>query len=471
MGRRALGAALLTVIAWIGAPRSGAASGPQDQFDAALTAIQALPYQAAYAPAGDDSAFSSNTVPVVNTPPAYDYTGGSIPGSDPTGASDTPPWPAAFHSVTITSTDGAQIQGMVDLQPGDRPAVLVVHGFNTHGYDSVIRWAAMLAANGYDVAAFDQRDYYFEYEAGEGYPGQLQTFGWKESQDVLAAGTWLSTQPGVTAVGVVGFSEGAQNTVLAMSQDTQHVFSAGITFSGPADQDTQIYSTAEPPNCSTPACTYPSTDVLIGLVVEPAGSYSDPCTVLSDAATLYGTTPYDILTHETPMHAQTSITVPLLNFYSADDSLVNPVQAQFMAAYEAGNPLQQTIEIQHGEHAYFFDRWWDQMAILTYFKDLLPTTASQTVSATVNQTAGGAPLSSQEVSLGNPTRASVDAQLAPYICDTSQPPPGLSSAPAANTPEGSPLLLAGAAGLTVAAGVFISRRRRRRVPRRGRGAA
>ena len=33
-----------------------------------------------------------------------------------------------------------------------------------------------------------------------------------------------------------------------------------------------------------------------------------------------------------------------------------------MAAYETGNPLQRTVELQHGEHAYFFDRWWQQRA-------------------------------------------------------------------------------------------------------------
>ncbi|MBV8300736.1 MAG: hypothetical protein JOY68_02305 [Candidatus Dormibacteraeota bacterium] len=443
----------------------GVAADTVSSFDAAVSQIEALPYNAAYVPAGDDSAFSSNTVPVVNTPPADDYTVGSIPGSDPSGASDTPPWPAAFHSVTITSTDGAQIQGMVDIQSSSAPAVLVVHGFNTHGYDSVIRWAAMLATNGYDVAAFDQRDYYFEYQASQGYPAQLQTFGWKESQDVLSAGRWLKQQTSGPE-GVVGFSEGAQNTVLALSQDTTHTFSAGITFSGPADQDTQVYSTAQPANCQTnvtPGCTYPATDALITAVVEPAGMFDDPCTVLSDAASLYGTTAYDILTHETAMHAQTSITVPLLNFYAADDSLVNPVAAQLMDSYEQGNPLQRTVEIQKGEHAYFYDRWWDQVAILTYFSDLMPSSATS-VDATVNQTTGvsDTALSTQEVAYTRLSRSQADALLAPYICDTTQAAPGLVTAqPQSSLPDGGPLTLA-AAGLAVAATALSRSRLRRR---------
>ncbi|HEV3123317.1 MAG TPA: hypothetical protein VG266_01930 [Candidatus Dormibacteraeota bacterium] len=436
-------------------------------FAAAVSAIEGLSYQPAYTPTGVDSAFAANAVPVVNTPAAYDYTGGSVPGSDPTGATDAPPWPPSFIPTTITSTDGAKLEGMVAIHTGSHPGVVVVHGFNTNGKESIVRWAAMLAANGYDVAAFDQRDFKAEYTNNEGYPNQRQTFGWKEAEDVVTAGTWLSQQPGVTGVGVVGFSEGAQNTVLAVSRDTNHVFSAAITFSAPADQDSQIYSTAVPANCQTPNCSYPTTDALISLVVPP-NSYADPCPVLTDAATKYGTTAYQILANETAMHAQTAATLPLLNFYAADDSLVAPFNATYMAAYEQGNPLQRTIEIQHGEHAYFFDRWWQQQAILTYFHDLLPGDPSVTATPTVNQTVGGAALSLQEVSISAATRSAVDAQLSPYVCDTSKPAPGMQSAqPNPVFSAGAPLRLALSGVVALLGGAVVYRRRRDRVPRAG----
>jgi hypothetical protein len=424
MATRRLTGRALTVLATVGilfaaGPPAQAYLGrvsPGAQLAATIRGIEALPYQPQYAPAGFDTAFPGQNV--ANTAPAQDYTSGSIPGSP-----DSPSWPASFHQVVIHSLDGAPLIGELALHPGNRPAILVVHGFNTHGTQSVIRWAAMLYANGYDVLAADQRDFSFEYSAGYGYPRWLQTFGWKEAQDVLAAGRYLRAQPGVSSMGIVGFSEGAQNTVLALSLDTQHIFNAGLTFSGPADQDTQIYSTAVPPHCATPACTYPATDALVMLVVPPY-DYTDPCAVLADAGKRYGVTPYSILTHESAMHAQTAVHVPLLNFYSADDSLVSPLHAALMAAYEAGNPLQRTIEIQRGEHAYYYDRWWQQKAILTYFHDLLPTGWQASNQATVNQTPGGAPLASQLVPIAPLTRAQADGMLAPYICDTSQPPPG-----------------------------------------------
>jgi dienelactone hydrolase len=286
----------------------------------------------------------------------------------------------------------------------------------------------MLYAAGYDVLAADQRDFSFAYSAGLGYPAWQQTFGWKESEDVLAAGRYLATQAGVGSVGLVGFSEGGQNTVLALAldADSRHrVFAAGFQFSGPADQSTQIYSTAVPPGCQTPLCTYPATEALALLVVPPY-STGNPCTILDRAAALYSTDSFSILAHETAFHAQARVRVPLLSIYAADDSLVPAFQAQMMAGYAAGNPLLRVLEVQRGEHAYFFDRWWQQRSMLLYFKTTLADAASNPaigVAPTVDQTPGGAPFGSQLVPLAA-TRASADALLGPYICDTSRGAPG-----------------------------------------------
>ena len=418
--RRTLGIALVLAgtagTTGLGGIRPGAASaepssdGRPAAFQRVIGQIESLPYQAAYAPAGPDAAFSPAVV--ANDLPAEDYTSGSVPGSP-----DAPAWPSVFRSVVFRSGDGAQLTGELALLPGERPAVLVVHGFNTHGDLSVIRWAAMLAANGFDVLAADQRDFSTEYQDGYGYPAYPQTFGWKESEDVLAAGRFLASRPGVRTVGIVGFSEGAQNAVLAMAQDTSGVFSAGLTFSGPADQDTQIYSTAEPPGCTPPGCAYPVTDALVALVVPPY-DYTDACSALTYAAQYYRTTGQAVLAHESAYAAQTAVKVPLLNFYAADDPLVQPFQAEMMAGYESGAPLQRTIEIQHGAHAYYYDRWWQQQAILDYFKALLPGagTNAVTTTATVNQTPGGSPLSSQLVPLAGASSSRSRSYLAPYVC-------------------------------------------------------
>ena len=398
------------------------ADSPGAKLGTAVQALLAEPYQPAYVPTGTDAAFPD--AEVANSAPAQDYTTGSIPGSP-----DAPAWPSAFQPVLFASGDGAPLLGQLGVHPGvRRPGIVVVHGFNTHGYASVIRWAAMLYAAGYDVLAADQRDFSFAYSAGLGYPAWQQTFGWKESEDVLAAGRYLAGRTGVGQVGLVGFSEGGQNTVLALALDgasTTPVFRAGLQFSGPADQDTQIYSTAVPAGCATPLCTYPATEALALLVVPPY-STGNPCTILDRAAALYGTDSFSILARETAMHAQTQVRVPLLSIYSADDSLVPAFEAQMMAGYAAGNPLLRVLEVQRGEHAYFFDRWWQQRAMLLYFKTTLGDAARDPAvgaEPTVNRTPGGAPFGSQLVPLAA-TRASADALLAPFVCDTARGAPG-----------------------------------------------
>jgi pimeloyl-ACP methyl ester carboxylesterase len=403
---------------------AGAAPPKTQEFADAVAQIAAEPYQPAYVPLGTDSAFPG-VVP--NMAPAQDYTSGSIPGNP-----DHPEWPAWFAPVRIGSGDGAPLLGRVALHPGSHPGVVVVHGFNTNGKESVIRWAAMLYANGYDVAAVDQRDFKAEYDAGLGYPSWRQTLGWKEAEDVLAAGRYLDAQPGVTSVGLVGFSLGGQDTVLALALDgasaaAHRVFNAGLDFSGPADQNAQVWSTAEPPGCATPFCTFPATQALALLVVPPYDT-GNPCTILDRAAASYRTTAYDILAREVAFHAEPSVQVPLLNVYANDDPLVRPFHARMMAGYSAGNPLQRTLLVRAGNHAYFYDRWWQQRAILLYFKALLPGAGSDptvTTTPTVNRTPGGAPFGSQLVDLGSPSRADADAiaRAAPYVCDTTRPSP------------------------------------------------
>ncbi len=90
-----------------------------------------------------------------------------------------------------------------------------------------------------------------------------------------------------------------------------------------------------------------------------------------------------------------------------------------MAGYESGAQLQKTFLVTRGQHAYFFDRWWQQRAILDYFKALLPGALLDPAilqTPTVNQTLGGASFSSQLVDLGNPTPAQADALQGPLVC-------------------------------------------------------
>ena len=363
--------------------------------------ILAEPYQPTYVPAGFDSAFGDANV--VNTAPAQDYTSGSIPGSP-----DAPAWPPWFRSVQFASGDGAPLLGELALHAGDAPAVVVVHGFNTHGYASVIRWAAMLYANGYDVLAADQRDFSFENDAGFGYPGL--------AADVRLEGVRGRARGRPLPRGAARhegrrprrLQRRRRRTRCSRSRSTAVACSSRASSSaGRPIRTRRSTRRAVPAGCQTPLCTYPATDALVQLVVPPYDN-ADVCVALDRAAASYGTDGFSILSHETAFHAQQSVKVPLLNVYSADDSLVPAFEAQMMAGYEVGNPLQRTLEVTRGEHAYFFDRWWQQRAILLYFKNTLPSASSSatvTTAPTVNQTGGGLAFGEQLVPLDGDEQA------------------------------------------------------------------
>ena len=192
---------------------------------------------------------------------------------------------------------------------------MVVHGFNTNGKESVIRWGGDAYANGYNVIAADQRSFAAEHDAGvlDLPPGCRRSAGRSPKTSSPRAATSPRGR-GVGDVGVMGFSLGAQDAVLALALDGRQpkkhrVFSSGLAFSGPADQNAQVYSSAAPPFCQTPFCTYPVTQALVLLVVPPTPT-SDPGKVLANAATAYGEDSYSILAHESAYHAQTAVKVP-----------------------------------------------------------------------------------------------------------------------------------------------------------------
>ena len=212
------------------------AASPADRFGAAVDEILAQPYQSAYVPLGLDGAFEQA---VVNTAPAEDYTTGSIPGSP-----DLPAWPAAFSQVLIHSADGAPLLAQVALHPGTHP------GRRRRARLQHARLRVGDPLGGAAVRARLRRDrrrparllLRVERRA-TAIPDWLQTFGWKESEDVLAAGRYLAAQPGVGARRRRRLQRGrAEHGARARARrggEASRIFSAGLTFSGPADQNTQ----------------------------------------------------------------------------------------------------------------------------------------------------------------------------------------------------------------------------------------
>lgn len=391
--------------------------------DAVVERVLDLPYQPAHVPTGTDAAFGPRDHPAAF--PLTDTTTGTCcagPVVDqPPPADLAPPFadfPDGFELVELASYDGTPLHAYVADAGADAPGVVVMHGFNTNGKHSVVRYAAMLHANGYTVIAPDHRDMGREWERGgswhpDGRRGQ--TLGWKEAEDLLTAVDALADR-GVDDIGVLGFSEGAQNSILALARDLDDRIDAVLTFSGPADQATQLQREAAP-----------SAALLTTVVGRP-----DACGYLADVGALdeVAATPRFILRHDSAVAAieasdEDRRAVPGLHLYAVDDRLVPPYHATILASRTLAMPAQHTLLVDVGSHAYFVDRWWTQAAALTWFGAFLdPDGAATTTAPTVARTPGGQPLRDHLQDLSGTTRADGDAELDPLTCPASPVPVG-----------------------------------------------
>jgi len=367
--------------------------------------LKALPYQPAYVAAGIDTGVDAPDQPALaDLAPHF------------------PAWPAAFQRVQFASIDGAPLYGHLAVRTDGvaRPGVVVMHGFNSNGKSSVVRYAAMLYANGYQVFAPDFRDMgdsrsldrdpsscsalgcnYSNARLSHHY----QTFGWKEAEDLYAAALYLKRQPKVSRVGLMGFSEGAQNAILAAAMDRRAgtgAVHAVLSFSPPADQGTQLQA--------DPAVTA----ALVSVVVSP---YTDACAYLLDASRGnggtfggYGLSVTEILARQRAYLDVLAVDVPVLAVFANDDALVAPDQARLLASRTNWMKNAQTWLLTTGNHAYYYDRWFQDMVALTYFRYWLgDARGSVTAEPTVMRTPGGAPAGEQTIDLSDVTPADGDA--------------------------------------------------------------
>ncbi len=400
---------------------AGATTGAEPAFDDVVAAVLALPYNPAAQPAGVDEAFDGDDYPAAF--PLTDLAGGGcctgpVPDQPPL-ADLAPPFaefPDGFELVELASYDGTPLHAFAALRPG-APGVVVMHGFNTNGKYSVVRYAAFLYANGYSVIAPDHRDMGREWaRGGSWHPDGSrhgQTFGWKEAQDLLVAAEWLRGR-GAGRIGVLGLSEGAQNTILALGIDHDRVIDAALTFSAPADQRSLIQR--------SPATT---AALLAAVVGNP-----DVCGYLAGvgARPEFSATPNYMLRHDSAVDTLDGligggVAAPALHLYTNDDTLVPPWNATALASRTNAMAEQHTVLLAAGNHAYFTDRWWTQQAALTWFGAWLDPDAAHTSAVpTVTQTPGGLPAADQQLDLAGVTRADGDAELRrDDVCPAGEP--------------------------------------------------
>ncbi|MGH2924874.1 MAG: alpha/beta hydrolase family protein [Solirubrobacterales bacterium] len=144
-------------------------------------------------------------------------------------------YPAQFSDHVFEGADGERIAATVGLHEGGaRPGLIVVHGiFSSRRFDYVRQIAIHAYYEwGFNVLALDLRSFGLTNLTSEA----PTTAGWKEGEDIVAAGRYLKGL-GATTVGALGISLGGSSVLGACHADGAEAALDGgvLAISPPAD--------------------------------------------------------------------------------------------------------------------------------------------------------------------------------------------------------------------------------------------
>ena len=113
------------------------------------------------------------------------------------------------QDVTYSSHDGLTLRAWY-LPPQNGAVVVLLPGLGG-ARDGMVQEGAILARHGYGLLMTELRSC--------AHPEGQTTMGYREAADLVEAVTWVRGQPGVTHVGVLGYSLGGATAILGAAQD------------------------------------------------------------------------------------------------------------------------------------------------------------------------------------------------------------------------------------------------------------
>ncbi len=189
----------------------------------------------------------------------YQETSGLRPGR----GSPIPP-ASSVHALPVVDVSfynwrGELLSGWLALQTPQAPMIILAHGTPGNRVDMLPR-AAFLYKHGYNVLLFDFQSY------GRS-QGVMSTLGMVESEDILAAISYIHGLPDTTysKIGVLGLSMGATAAVLAASRSSDIL--ALVVESCPVDA---THVTSDVPDNATRAADQEPVEEVYGVDITQA---------------------------------------------------------------------------------------------------------------------------------------------------------------------------------------------------------
>lgn len=300
------------------------------------------------------------------------------------------PYPGEFEQVTFNSFDGAPLSAVVGVHPDGkaRPGLVVSHGYMGSKNDHYIISTALdaYAGWGFNVLAVDLRDF----GGSRRLAFNPTSFGWKEGEDLLAAAKHLGEIPGVTTVGITGFSLGAVSTMRAayMAREYPYLTGGAIAWNGASDSRLLTSHLDRRPGLSDDFFPfylgfrmthwlhredmkrYVDDPGVRRFLEEPFSDYTFRSFLERISAPHYGVTVDELIRNGSSKEYLADVEVPLLVMHSVDDPIIPVSEMDDLIEIAEQNPDLAVWMMPAGMHCVYpyLDRHWFDTVMRGFFE-------------------------------------------------------------------------------------------------------
>lgn len=285
------------------------------------------------------------------------------------------PYPTAFEPVMLESQDGTPVCGHLAMQPGDtqRPALILVCGSYASKNSG---WLLALAVKayykwGFNVLALDLRNL-----GDSGRFSEAPTsWGYRESDDIMAAAEYLQSVDRVSTVGVCGVGMAGSAALIAAGRSRMDGALSGgvVAVSACADASSGVKRLSHTSGLSPLASARRLLDRLLLLAKTLAGGprpFFSPSTYTREVSCqYYEIGESDLYRKASPLKAMSEIEVPCLLIHAQDDGVAPVADAHALLDAAGENPMVSALIVPTGGHSLYgpATRGWFHLVLETYF--------------------------------------------------------------------------------------------------------
>jgi pimeloyl-ACP methyl ester carboxylesterase len=285
------------------------------------------------------------------------------------------PYPGAFEPIILESRDGTPVCGHLAIQPGDarNPAVIFANdspaGKNTG-------WLLSLSVRayfewGFHVLALDLRNL-----GDSGRFSEAPTsWGYRESDDVMAAAEYLDSLDIVSTVGVFGAGMAASSALIAAGRSRpDRPLSGGVIAMGAyADAEGEVERLSSLGGISLLSATRRLLNRALMFVKTLAGgprAFFDARAYTREVSCqYYEMGEGDLYGKASPGRTMSEIEVPCLLVHAQDDAVSPVTEAHALLDAAGENPLVSAVIVHAGGHSLYgpATRRWLHRTVETFF--------------------------------------------------------------------------------------------------------